>query len=506
MTKSGAAPSATVSSAFVLLRRSLNGTPIKQPKKKKEERNIIGSKSNERPQLKQLHSFSSSVGNVGKFLIIDSRSCSSHEEKIEPTIRSLRKIKHVSSCFVGVALLLGGRLPRRDLDREREMKLWKRAAGALKDQNSLFITGLSRRTLLHNRHLDAVVIKATSHDDARVDYRNAQRVFAWVRTSPSTHLKPLVWAISSRAHRTRSWPVALKCLMLLHGVFCCKVPAVHSIGRLPFDLSDFADRHSSPSKTWGHNALIRAYFNFLDQKSVFLCTDLEEIRKVKAAGPEDSIAAEITMLQRLQSLLALLLQVRPQAEGMRGTLVLEAMDSVIIEIFDTYSKVCNMIARVLSQIYGASQAEASAALVVLRQANAQGDDLAEFFEFCKFYGVLNASAFPKVERIPEEDIREVERMVNGGGEEVSKAMVVREGGGGGNGRGELVPSLGKVLQTVVTSKWEVFDDGDDLMSVNSGNGMDQNIVSVRSLNDPQPQRQPHHVPAHKLEIPDLITF
>lgn len=382
------------------------------------------------------------------------------------------------------------------------MKLWKRAAGALKDQNSLLITALSRRTSLHSPDLEAAVIKATSHDEARVDYRNAQRVFVWARTSPSTHLKPLVWAISSRALRTRSWPVALKCLMLLHGVFCCKVTAVQRIGRLPFDLSDFADGHSSLSKTWGHNALVRAYFNFLDQKSAFLYTDIKEIRKVKAAGHEDSILAEIVMLQRLQSLLALLLQVRPQAEGMRGTLVLEAMDCVIIEIFDTYSKVCNLIARVLSRIYGASQAEASMALLVLRQANAQGDELTEYFEFCKFYGVLNASEFPKVERIPEEDIREVERMVNGGGEEESKAIVVSESGGS-----ELVPSTGKVLKTVVTNKWEVFDDdGNDLMSVNGGKGMERDIVSVTSSNDPQPQRQPHDVHAYKLEIPDLITF
>ncbi|KAF8040113.1 hypothetical protein BT93_B2362 [Corymbia citriodora subsp. variegata] len=384
------------------------------------------------------------------------------------------------------------------------MKLWKRAAGALKDQNSLVITALSRRTHLHNPDLQAAVIRATSHDEARVDYRNAQRVFAWVRTSPSTHLKPLVWAISTRAHRTRSWSVALKCLMLLHGVFCCKVPAVQRIGRLPFDLSDFSDGHSSPSRTWGHNALVRAYFNLLDQKSAFLHTDLKEIRKVKAAGPEDSIMAEIVMLQRLQSLLSLLLQVRPQAEGMHGTLVLEVMDCIIIEIFDTYSRVCSLIARVLSRIYGASQAEASMALAVLRQANAQGEELAEFFDFCKVYGVLNASEFPKVERIPEEDIQEVERMVNGRGEEETKAIVVRENAGSGGG--ELVLSSGKVLRTVVTNKWEVFDDGHDLMSVDDGNGSERDIVSIRSLNGPQPQHQPHHVHASKLEIPDLITF
>jgi hypothetical protein len=107
------------------------------------------------------------------------------------------------------------------------MKLWRRAAGALKDQNSILAVSLSGQTRYRNSDLEAAIVNATSHDESYVDYRSAQRVFAWIRASPVS-LKPLIWALASR-----SWVVAIKGLMLMHGVFCCKTAAVRRIGRLP---------------------------------------------------------------------------------------------------------------------------------------------------------------------------------------------------------------------------------------------------------------------------------
>jgi hypothetical protein len=83
------------------------------------------------------------------------------------------------------------------------MKLWRRASGALKDQNSLLAISLSRQTWYRNSDLEAAIIKATSHDESYVDYRNAQRVFTWIRTSPVS-LKPLIWALTTRMEKTRS--------------------------------------------------------------------------------------------------------------------------------------------------------------------------------------------------------------------------------------------------------------------------------------------------------------
>ncbi|OWM76691.1 putative clathrin assembly protein At1g25240 [Punica granatum] len=407
------------------------------------------------------------------------------------------------------------------------MKLWKRAAGAVKDQNSIWIAAVSRRSVYRNPDLEAAIIRATSHDESYVDYKNVQRVFTWVRTSP-TYLKPLLLALSARMQRTRSWAVALKGLMLMHGIFCCKIPAVQRIGRLLFDFSGFEDSHMSPHKAWGYNAFVRAYFTFLDQKAALLCARVPQGPKAPSSASNSFSAstrekptkmimmAELLMLQELQSLLDLLLQIKPKAEGMRRAgLVLEAMDCVIIEIFDVYSKICTLIARVLSRVYESTKAEASTALNVLQQANKQAEALSHFFEFCNSLGVLNASEFPKVEQVPAEDIEEVERIVkrrvssdekllleisddvcrkNDDSEwnmDHNRAIVVREMAG------PIVQHVGqqKFLTTIVTDKWEVFDDDHHLKVHSIINGGFSSNVSNN-----------HHVQPYKQEIPDLITF
>ncbi|GLT53831.1 hypothetical protein SLA2020_270740 [Shorea laevis] len=309
------------------------------------------------------------------------------------------------------------------------MRLWKRAAGALKDRNSIWISSISRRTSYRNPDLEAVVIKATSHDESYVDYKNAQRVFQWVRTSP-IYLKPLIWALSMRMEKTRSWIVALKGLMLMHGVFHCKIPAVQMIGRLPFDLSNFSDGHSKRGRTWGYNAFVRAYFLFLDQKSAFLASEMK-LQKGRIRQTEEPFTEDLTRLQKWQSLLDVLLQIKPQGENMIVTLILEAMECVIVEIFEVYSRICGGIAHALLRVYETGgKVEAEMALKVLQKARVQGEELTLYFEFCRDIGVMNASEFPKIEQIPDEDIRDLERIISNGVSvsNEDRAIVLKESG------------------------------------------------------------------------------
>ncbi|KAG4208146.1 hypothetical protein ERO13_A03G113266v2 [Gossypium hirsutum] len=118
------------------------------------------------------------------------------------------------------------------------MKLWKRAVGAVKDKNSIVVVYVSRRNSFRNPELEAAIIKATSHDELLIDKRSAQVVFSWIRASPVS-LGPLIWALSRRMEKTRSWVVAIKGLMLMHGIFHCKAPVVQmcSVYPLIFPLS-----------------------------------------------------------------------------------------------------------------------------------------------------------------------------------------------------------------------------------------------------------------------------
>ncbi|KAL4196366.1 hypothetical protein AMTRI_Chr04g182870 [Amborella trichopoda] len=100
------------------------------------------------------------------------------------------------------------------------MMILKRAADAMEDKQSVTV---NRRLGFTHLDLEAAIIKATSHDSSSLNYKHS-RVFTWTQTSPSSlSLSPLL-SISKRLHKTRSWVVALKGLLLIHDIFCSKSP------------------------------------------------------------------------------------------------------------------------------------------------------------------------------------------------------------------------------------------------------------------------------------------
>nr|BAJ96932.1 predicted protein [Hordeum vulgare subsp. vulgare] len=348
---------------------------------------------------------------------------------------------------------------------------WRRAAAAAKDKKSLCLTRAAGALRSPARirggaaELDAAVIRATSHDDRFVDRGAAARVLDLARASSPS---PLVWALARRAGRTRCWAVALKALMLAHRLLLLAQPRAG--GRVPFDLADFRDRSSA-----GFSVLVRAYFRFLDARSLFAA---EENDDAGANGDEDEDDEETRLLDRLsrrQHLLDLLMQIRPYGDGMeRQSLVLDAMECAVVEIFDVYGQVRAGIAEYLVAVLGGSAAttptprprpgetvatarrrRAMQGVRVLRKESEQSALVSSYFELCRTLGVLSAAEFPAVERVPDHDIRDLEMLimahVDDGGCKVeqdneAKALVVP------------VDNAGVASTTVATKEWMVFDD------------------------------------------------
>ncbi|XP_062113218.1 putative clathrin assembly protein At1g25240 [Humulus lupulus] len=400
------------------------------------------------------------------------------------------------------------------------MKLWKRAVGVLKDKRSIYVAGVTRRTSYRNPHLEAIIIKATSHDDSFVDYKNFQRVYQWARTSP-LYTKPLIWSLSNRMDKTRTWVVALKGLMLIHGVICCKIPALQRIGRLPFDLSSFTDGHTKPSKSWGFNAFVRAYFAYLDQRSFLVFSETNRANTTSSSKTISSLAEELRRLVTWQALMDLLLQVRPQAENMRRVgLVFEAMICVVTEVFEVHEKIRKSISQAVARAYDHSApppgtVEVGLARGILRKATVQGDELCLFFELCREMGVLNASFCPKVERIPaEEDFRELMRIVDGvcnTKEELSLDHRDHRDHDHDQSqdRGTIVivdhrDQDERSSKTIITEKWEIFDEDHHHHHRPDYNHSKRSTVTDHYDSNRQLIVLSHPPPT--LALPDLITF
>lgn len=207
----------------------------------------------------------------------------------------------------------------------------------------------------------------------------------------------------------------------------------------------------------------------------------------------------------------------------QGGLVLEAMNNLVIEVFDVYSRICNGIAQVLLKIYESpAKTEASLALRVVQKAAAQVEDLCEYLEICREMGVLNASQCPKLEKIPEEDIKELEQIINGKSnngkrkinnnnnnsrdddddeqkvekeEKMGMIFLMREREiNEGKIMSEVIKKGSKrVLKTVITDKWEIFDNGSSQQ-----HPFETSSSSHFTLVSSQPN--------YKQDLPDLITF
>ncbi|KAM0016838.1 putative ANTH domain, ENTH domain, ANTH domain superfamily protein [Helianthus debilis subsp. tardiflorus] len=336
------------------------------------------------------------------------------------------------------------------------MRLWKRVFGALKDQNSLLKARLVCHLTSGNPDIEKAIIKATSHDESCIDFHNTQCVFSWIRHSDE-NFQPTLSVISKRLEKTHNWVVALKGLMLMHGVFCCNVSSPHTIGHLPFDLSNFKHGHSESAKNWSFEAFVRSYYDFLEQKSMVLLHFSKQPNNNKTE--EHLILQDLVCLHNLQLLLDTLLQIKPRYATKSNTFVLEAMDCLVVESFDIYSRICDGIMSVLADIYSCGMTETNTMLTILEKATVQGVKLSQYLEFCRQLGVNNASECPKSEQIDETDIQDLEVLIEYTSDEseemkslvMDKKMMTKAH--------ESIDSKGG-LKAIIANEWDVFDEDD----------------------------------------------
>ncbi|EPS63139.1 hypothetical protein M569_11647 [Genlisea aurea] len=364
------------------------------------------------------------------------------------------------------------------------MRLWKKAAGALKDQNSLWLANTTYRSAIRNPDIEKNVIRATAHNGLVIDPRAVDRVRRWLAISPA-NLKPLLWAISSRVDKTADWIVTLKSLYLIHILINTQLPSVARIGRLPFDLSGFRDGHIPQLKAWPFNGFIRAYYAFLDHKSVVVFQE-------KASPEKNPVARELVFIQKFQGLVDLLLQIKPQREVASVPMIRDVMDVVIVEVREFYGRVCRGIAVILMNIYSAGRTEATAALNLVLKAMRQGQDVISYLESCEEIGIVRESDIPVIDMIPEEGIHELRQIVEHLADEKQETVKsefpanqtprktvqrlagekqvtenarkseppaingIPEKGINNNSERQIVPQ--QQLMTIITENWEKFDE------------------------------------------------
>ena len=133
---------------------------------------------------------------------------------------------------------------------------------------------------------------------------------------------------------------------------------------------------------------------------------------------------------------------------MNKTLIIEAMDCVVIESINIYGRICGGVIRILP---GSGKTDAAAILKIVNKATSQGEDLAVYFEFCKSFGVPNARDTPQFVSIPKAEVEAIKKMIKNVEEEEEEVVVVEE-------EKAMVVLEKPRLETIITEEWEIFED------------------------------------------------
>ena len=147
----------------------------------------------------------------------------------------------------------------------------QKALGSVKDHTSISLAKVASSTM--NTDLDIAIVKATRHGEHPAEEKYIREIQSLTCYS-RMHITSCVNAIAKRLTKTRSWAVALKCLVLIHRLLNEGDPAYEQEvffstrrGTRLLNLSDFRD--TTGHDCWDFSAFVRTFAMYLDEHLEF---------------------------------------------------------------------------------------------------------------------------------------------------------------------------------------------------------------------------------------------
>ncbi|XP_054824890.1 clathrin coat assembly protein AP180-like [Prosopis cineraria] len=306
---------------------------------------------------------------------------------------------------------------------------------ALKEQSCVSYAKIASATGFSDVNL--ILIKATPPDDfpLRDKYINElSKIFSF---SPSS-FHSFSLSFTRRFAATRSWRVALKCLLLLHRLLL-SVPAdspfgyeilwSRSNGLLSLYSCRFRDDSSSCSAA-ECTVFVRSYALlldealdcvFLDGKKLFHEEQEGEGEEEEESDGTDKFKAKmkeigdtLEMLPQLQSIMDRVMGCVPMEKlTTQSSIVRSAMKQIIRDSFAYYTQFRREIAVVLDNLLQMPYMNCLAAFAIYKKASVQTSQLSQFYDWCKFKGLCGFYEYPVVDRIPLIQIQALETFLKG---------------------------------------------------------------------------------------------
>ncbi|XVF03004.1 hypothetical protein REPUB_Repub04eG0223300 [Reevesia pubescens] len=274
-------------------------------------------------------------------------------------------------------------------------------------------------------NVDLIIVKATAPDDLPLPDKYVHQLLKIFSISPPSS-RTFSLGFTRRFGKTRSWRVALKCLLLLHRLlrslpedspFRSELLWNRSNGLISLYPCRFQDVSSSNPESYttfiGSYAhlLHEALGHFLLDGIVFSSEEVEMAESLPDKMKEMGRMLEI--LPQLQGLIDLVMDCRPTGVAARSFLVKSAMKYIIRDSFICYTNFRRDGVVVLDNLFQMPYRSCIAAFEIHKKAALQANQLWEFYDWCRLMGFCGCYEYPIVDRIPQIQIQALEIFING---------------------------------------------------------------------------------------------
>ncbi|KAL8505300.1 hypothetical protein ACS0TY_016513 [Phlomoides rotata] len=305
------------------------------------------------------------------------------------------------------------------------MESFRKAYGALKDSTKVGLAKVNSEF----KDLDIAIVKATNHAECPPKERHVRKIFAAVSIScPRADVGYCIHALTKRLHKTSSWIVAIKSLIVFHRIlresdasFREELMQISRRGHI-FLISNFKD-DSSPL-AWDCSAWVRTYALYLEERlDCFrnLKYDIESDRALKkSVSGQNKELSKIQLLNgkellehlpALQQLLYRLVCCQPEGAARHTFLVQYALAMVVKESFKVYCAINDGIINLVDTYFEMPKHEAVRALNIYKKAGRQADHLADFYDFCRTLDLARTFQFPVLRQPPPSFLATMEEYI-----------------------------------------------------------------------------------------------
>lgn len=315
----------------------------------------------------------------------------------------------------------------------------RRALGAAKDQTTIALARAGGSDDEVAADVEVAIVRATAHGEALPsDDRHAAEILTLTRYSRA-RVAACVASLSRRLGRTRTWPVAVKALALVHRLLAEGDPAFQQEvflaarrGRRMLDMSRFRDRaRGARSRDWDFAAFVHAYAVYLDDRLKRRMQGRhggggaasprnwsfhddgdgrnevhEAWEPVLGGNPATEMTTEdlVAKAHQMKHILDRFIECRPTGKARTNQVVTTALYRLVKESAATYCELTEVMVVLMDRFAELDTPGCVRVHSIFNSLAKVVDELDDFYAWCKATAVCRPCDVPEVQRVRQKNL------------------------------------------------------------------------------------------------------